>query len=734
MIETLSLNQIPCFGPNPEELGPLKQLTFIYGPNGAGKSSVARELEKQKSAALDTTIFNKEYVQQLLSGANQIPGVFVFRRGEPDALKRIDELAGSKRADGSLQSEGLIAERSRLLEGIETNLSGQSKLETDADYRRREAVWVAKKRLPIALQDAFKGFSNSKAKLVQEVLSVDASTTSESLKTQAELLAESETLSKGNAEPLERLPLLAPLGELSEGDSALLETPITSQNETSFGAFVEALKNSDWVRAGRKHFESSHGVCPFCQQEAPTHLSESLSVLFDGHYAEQLAAVQRIFEAERARSEKIDSYVMALQRLDQAEIAEVVRIAESIARAAHTRSRFVQEKIDAPSQAVTLGSLESLEIDLRNLVENINGGIDTKNEILRDKWSAKERHVNEVWRYFVHSVVAHEIGVHRDEVRAPKKALEGLRERFGTTESELTDLRSELTTLQATITSAAHTVHDINETLRGLGFLSFRIEHLEQDDTYRIIRENGQQANHSLSEGERTFISFLYFYHQLKQQHEDRAAVGKLLAVIDDPVSSLDGETLFVINLLLRELLKLCASKNGRLEQVVLLTHNAYFYKEAAYQPGRNTFGDRTYIVLRKGADGITTIRNYDKNPIRSNYTQLWDQVREAQGGSNLEHSTSLPNAMRRIIENYFKIAGNLEPESLVEEIDPQYRLACQSLLSWSNDGSHTAPWDVDFSSVSSDASTHLAAFKQIFVHTNHKAHYDMMLDATASS
>lgn len=161
---------------------------------------------------------------------------------------------------------------------------------------------------------------------------------------------------------------------------------------------------------------------------------------------------------------------------------------------------------------------------------------------------------------------------------------------------------------------------------------------------------------------------------------------------------------------------------------MVLLTHNAYFFKESEFTPKGVSPGDRAYWVLSKGANGISTHKHYATSPIKSNYTQLWDQVRAASKTASPELSAWLPNAMRRIIENYFHIAGGLDTDKVISKIDESDRWACQALLAWYNDGSHTAPWDVDYSSISSDATTHIRAFKQIFEASGHAAHYEMMM------
>ncbi len=410
------------------------------------------------------------------------------------------------------------------------------------------------------------------------------------------------------------------------------------------------------------------------------------------------------------------------------ETPAILKAAEALEQRIVARKRQIEVKVNAPSSRVVLPGISDSETELERIVATTNKRIDETNSLLRNREQAKDDLKKEVWRYYVHSVVDNDLATFDGAIEAPTKALKSLRPKLDSAKQTLIQKRGELADLQKRLTSAAPTVEAINSTLRSLGFLNFTIQHLDDDDSYRLTRADGAPAGHTLSEGERTLISFLYYFHKLLRLHEDKSASDRVVAIIDDPVSSLDGETLFVINLLLRTLFESCVQETGRLEQVILLTHNAFFYKESVFTPKGVSPGTRSYLVLTKEANGTSTHKHYERSPIKSNYTQLWDQVRAASEADNLEHSAWLPNAMRRIIENYFQIAGGLDTDKIIADVSESDRWACQALLSWYNDGSHTAPWDVDYSSISSDATMHLRAFRQIFEAAGHSAHFEMMM------
>ena len=52
--------------------------------------------------------------------------------------------------------------------------------------------------------------------------------------------------------------------------------------------------------------------------------------------------------------------------------------------------------------------------------------------------------------------------------------------------------------------------------------------------------------------GERHFIAFLYFYHLVMGSQSDEGKVENKIVIIDDPVSSMDSSSLFVVASLVR--------------------------------------------------------------------------------------------------------------------------------------------------------------------------------------
>ncbi len=94
--------------------------------------------------------------------------------------------------------------------------------------------------------------------------------------------------------------------------------------------------------------------------------------------------------------------------------------------------------------------------------------------------------------------------------------------------------------------------------------------------------------------------------------------------------------------------------------------------------------------------------------------------------------SITIQNTLRRIIENYFRILGNINHEEIISKFEGRDKQICASLFSWVNDGSHAVHDDVYISPDESVVDRYMAVFQEIFVRTNHLSHYQMVLGHAA--
>jgi wobble nucleotide-excising tRNase len=198
------------------------------------------------------------------------------------------------------------------------------------------------------------------------------------------------------------------------------------------------------------------------------------------------------------------------------------------------------------------------------------------------------------------------------------------------------------------------------------------------------------------------------------------------ILVIDDPISSLDSNILFVVSSLIKELIKTIKKNEGNIKQLILLTHNVYFHKEVSFIDGRTyENGETCYWIIRRN-NNISEIEFFGmKNPIHSSYELLWQELKTKSNSG-----ITAQNIMRRIIESYFKILGKYGDDDLIKKFDDvQEQEICRSLICWINDGSHSIPEDLYVEHQETTINKYFEVFKNIFTKMGHEEHFNMMMN-----
>jgi wobble nucleotide-excising tRNase len=292
-----------------------------------------------------------------------------------------------------------------------------------------------------------------------------------------------------------------------------------------------------------------------------------------------------------------------------------------------------------------------------------------------------------------------------------------------------TSIRRQITEKEETLTSVLPTASAINAILERFGFTGFKLaENGEAKGTYKIIRSDGSNAKKTLSEGEHNFISFLYFFHLVYGSFERSGIDKNKVVVIDDPISSLDSNVLFIITTLTKTLITDCIANKHGVKQIFIFTHNVYFYKEITFRGSRSEYpSTRTaYWVIRKREE-VSSIVKFDKNPIQTSYELLWSDLKDAE---NTQRVTVF-NTLRRILEYYFNIIGGLDYEKCIDKFDGQDKIVCKALIASINDGSHFISDDFVMCYESDTLENYLRVFRLIFHEMGHENHYKMMMRET---
>lgn len=277
------------------------------------------------------------------------------------------------------------------------------------------------------------------------------------------------------------------------------------------------------------------------------------------------------------------------------------------------------------------------------------------------------------------------------------------------------------------MTSVQPTVNEINRLLKAYGFNNFQIAPSPiKENAYQIQRPDGTLANDTLSEGEETFISFLYFLQLTKGATNIEKVSSDKVLIIDDPICSLDSTILYIVSSLVKSLVEDVKDNKTNIKQIFILTHNVFFHKEASFVNGvADQSKDVRYWIIHKDKS-MSHINSYsNENPIHTSYELLWRELKESNSTSYI----SIQNTMRRIIENYFGMLGNKKYSYLEKEFSSiEEQQICKSLFYWINDGSHSIPDDLYIDSYSDSIEKYKDVFRAVFEKSGHIAHYNMMM------
>ncbi|MDP2830233.1 MAG: AAA family ATPase [Sulfuricellaceae bacterium] len=304
------------------------------------------------------------------------------------------------------------------------------------------------------------------------------------------------------------------------------------------------------------------------------------------------------------------------------------------------------------------------------------------------------------------------------------KAITAMTGQIATATTDKAMKAAEIRELEKQTTSVQPTIDGINALLSSFGLQGFSLAKAATGTSYKLVRSDGSDAKATLSEGEKTFVTFLYFYHLLKGSDMDSGITTDRVVVFDDPVSSLDSDILFIVGNLIKKVFDEVRAGTSHIKQVFVLTHNVYFHKEVTFNPKRKdgALKEETFWVVRKPGL-VSKLDKHPSNPIKTSYELLWAEVRKADR-SNL----TIQNTLRRILENYFKFFGGIDPKDVCSKFSGKKQIVCNTLLAWINDGSHFAQDDLYMSIDDTAVDNYLNVFKSIFEKSGHSAHYKMMM------
>lgn len=728
MINSIKIKNVATYSSETETLLTPSIVNFIYGNNGAGKTTITRIIENsndylESSLSWDNDIeyhklvYNRDFVKNNFNEETKLRGIYTLGEESEEVYKKIEELTLSKKtmqADIVFQKEQINSYQNEL-----------KKL-------KRETVdlfWENyKKKLCEPILELYRGNINSKENFFDKCIKLQYK---ENTMTYESIIEEYNILYKERLVEQDLIENIN-INEISKLiNSKILTIQIVENNNITLFQLINDLKNSSWVEEGLKYLNNSHNKCPFCQNQLTTEFVEDIYKLYDQKYKnlknEFYDIKEKIIKFKNNTSVYLKEHSDIIK--DSVMILDINDFLDTIEEELEKKSSDLKYVCNINKD---ISSIEKLH----NLINSENEKIKQNNIKINDIENSKTKLISNGWD-FIRNVSNKDVEKYNQKQITITHEISKILETKKHQEEKLDKVETEIHELENSITGITKSIGQINDLLKKFNFTNFSLKENEDNLTYSIIRPNGEDATKTLSEGEFSFISFLYFYNLVFGSRNKRGLQEEHILVIDDPVTSMDSNVLYIISTLIRNLIDLCIEEKRNIKQIFILSHNVYFFKEVSYSYGftgkEKTKKKYKYFIVRK-VNGLSQIQEYGyNNPIKNSYELLWDNLRKKDynDDSNL-------NTMRRILEQYFHIIGNGNPNNnnkeLINSFDEKDRLLVKSLLSYINDGSHTI---MDGLYIVPDENLNQTAFKvfrQIFEKLGHINHYKMMMQEDEES
>jgi wobble nucleotide-excising tRNase len=735
MLEEIRIVKVATYGEEPQRLDGLRRINFLFGTNGSGKTTLSRVIADplaypycavswHGARPLETLVYNRDFVERNFT--QQLRGIFTLGEVEADTLEKVEE-ARAKVEEIATQI-GIL----NITLGAEDHSSGKRAELRDLRNAFEEQCWKIKTTHDPHFHGAFAGVRNSRTKFCDKVLE-ETDDNKANVCPIDDLKARARTVFAEGVARLATVPTMDGQDLLDIEQEPVLTKKVVGKEDIDIAALIRRLGNIDWVRQGLRYAEGPGSQCPFCQKPLDEELLAKLNAFFDETYLADIAAIARAEEAYRTFADTILATADATLASGSPHIdVEQLRPRCDRLRTLITLNKgHIERKRKEPSTPVKLEPLAEPLAAVAAIIEQANREIAKHNALVDNLTVERKTLTSEIWKCLTDEK-KDIIGQYASARSSLDKAIAGISTSIDTKTKALTAAQATLDELEKQVTSVQPTVTEINATLASFGFTSFRLATAgDKQQYYAIVRGDGSDARETLSEGERSFITFLYFYHLIRGSTSASGVNTDRIVVFDDPVSSLDSDVLFIVGALIKRILAEAVSGNGRVKQVFILTHNIYFFKEVSFDPKRQQ-GERrvheTFWVVRK-VGSTTIVEGHQRNPIRTSYELLWAEVRNSNR-SNL----TIQNVLRRILEHYFTILGNMDKDAVIAKFEGRDQQVCASLFSWINDGSHNFSDDLYVAADDTTVGRYLAVFKKIFESTNHGAHYEMMMGPEEAS
>jgi len=761
IIQNIKLNNVASYKESTEIKG-LKKLNFFFGSNGAGKSTIGKYLQSLSKAENkeevegfelcstdgynpkehEIIVFNQKFINDNFINRNDIPGIFTLDERNKEAEEEIEKEQGKinkwNECVAKLEEENTSIKTSKtsIYSGVNGVIEKCWSLRNDFN---KNFIKMPTLEHPKRKENHYnKIISILQKKNEQEI-------DYEELKSDYEKLYEQEIV---KIEQSLKIATYKKIRRLESEINDKLNIPFTGNKDVDIANMIETLGIQKWVEERYNQLNKSKILqkCPFCQEETINqNLIQQFQDYFDRTYTEKKEAIQNL---KTQYNNLTKDFILHLKSIipNYPLKSELNQLINKLERFFEKQEKVIQNKIDNTNEELSITSLNSHIQELKIVANTI-----TANNENVEKLDEKQQNlIQNIWEYMAFHAKEFVNEYEKDEKRLNKrlkkvKAIKAYREnKIRESELKIEEKREE--------TANTETARkEINDILKNTGFNGFEIEKRETTENnisrYYLKRpdENNEDVFSSLSEGEKNFIAFLYFYWLCKGTDDQENKKGKKkIIVIDDPVSSLDSQALFVVTTAIRELARKkerSSFSNEHICQILILSHNLYFYNEVSFNSGfKYICHNIHHYQISKPSNKSLISKGSDDNKIENDYNLMWRglfELKDQEGNFNIV----IGNLMRRILHSYLQFTHNhhKERKSYENLTDNNKKMLYNAFASQINKESHhvNPMEELNFQRISGfsglDSNILFDVFEMLLNDIGAENHYNAMLNYVTS-
>jgi len=674
----------------PADLQPFGQFNLIYGWNGSGKttlSSLLRRLENRSVVTEGEVEFEVDGATKVAGtdlATASLPPVRVFNRDFTEATvlaagERMEPIyyLGEDSVEKQKEVEILRKEYERAKAEVATAESKRATAAGTLDDFCVNRARVIKELLISSRTTSYNNYDKRRFRQVIERLTEESRTKALLRDEEKERLRRQK-----DAQPKSMLATVSvsvpAIGEIATTVEAILKRPVTSQ---LIQELTEDREVGVWVQRGLylHSGERETATCRFCQQALTAERRGAL----EGHFSDTFSALQSDIAATEQLIEGHRSNLVGVEFPDSSRLYDhlatdfesAVTVSRSLLSEASTFLRSLHEallkKKEYPFEVVAWPDPDRdtplpERASLIQAIASVNAIIETHNKTTTEFQSELGKASQKLEQCYVAEALPE-----YDQLR---NAVEDADDAQRAVADKPKLLQGQIASIERAIVEHRKPAEELNLELHAyLGHDELRFEIKETG--YTIVRA-GQPANH-LSEGEKTAIAFLYFLKSLQDRAFDLA---NGIVVIDDPVSSLDANSLFSAFASMKERTKGAG-------QLFVLTHNFGFFRQVKnwfhHLPKQNSSHldrrpARFYLLRAYVREGQRVALLGPLDPLleqyESEYHYLFKTVHEeAQRPDEeveLRQYYGMPNIARRLLEAFLTFRYPDSADDLSKRLD----------------------------------------------------------------